>query len=301
MVLTKTIALKAIVTIPPTTPYLAIANSGCNGHFIMIGGPCSYITPAAAPIHVQLPDRNAITSTHTGLLNLPNFPLPARRAHLFPYLTSWSLLSIGQLCDARCTALFDRTTVTIRSATTVLATGQRAPNGLWTLKLSPGPTPNHNPTWPLAAPKLPQANLSTLAYQTASNRIAFLHAAAGYPVPSTWMRAIQKGFYATWPGLTPSTVKQHLQKSIITSLGHLDQQRANLQSTKDPAAHQPSQSTTPTRIDDAGSFPVATLDKPNPEQRAHHVLAACTPITGQIFSDLPENFVVPSSWGATII
>eukprot|EP00536_Pseudo-nitzschia_multiseries_P014225 jgi/Psemu1/37964/gm1.37964_g len=32
--------------------------------------------------------------------------------------------------------------------------------------------------------------------------IAFYHAAAGYPTKETWVRAIDRGSYATWPGLT---------------------------------------------------------------------------------------------------
>jgi hypothetical protein len=142
------------------------------------------------------------------------------------------------------------------------------------------------------------ANLSMLAHQTASKHIAFLHAAARYPVPSTWLCAIQKGYFTTWPGLTPSIVKQHLQKSIITSLGHLDQQRTKWQSTTDPATWQPLSTTTPTPDDDPNSsFPVTILDKPHPKQRTYHVLAACTLITGQIFGNLPGKFVVPSSHG----
>ena len=285
---------------PPTNTNHAIADSGCNGHFIMIDGPCSDIQPATTPIHVQLPDSNTITSTHTGLLQMPSLPLAARRAHLFPDLTSGSLLSIGQLCDAGCTALFNRTTVTIRSASTILATGKRAPNGLWTIKIGPN-IPDLNPSWPPTTPTLPLANLSTLAHQTASDRIAFLHAAAGYPVPSTWLRAIHNGYFTTWPGLTTTAVKRHLQKSIITSLGHLDQQRANRQSTKDPATRPSSKPPSPTPIDDTDFFPKVSLDEQHPEQRTHQIFAACTPITGQIFSDLPGKFVVPSSRGCNYV
>jgi hypothetical protein len=156
---------------------------------------------------------------------------------------------------------------------------------------------NQNPAWPLPNPTLPQANLSTLAHQTASNRIAFLHAAAGYSVPSTWLQAIHKGFYTTWPGLTTTALKRHLRKSIITSLGHLDQLRANRQSTKDPAARTSSTPLSPTPIDDTDFCPTVSLDEPHPEQQTHQIFAACTPITGQIFSDLPGKFVVPSSCG----
>eukprot|EP00957_Ditylum_brightwellii_P063065 4786387-Ditylum_brightwellii.AAC.1 len=60
----------------------------------------------------------------------------------------------------------------------------------------------------------------------------FLHAAAGYPVASTWINAIKKGYYISWPGLTAENVRKHLTKSTITSRGHFEQQRKNLRSTK---------------------------------------------------------------------
>ena len=34
--------------------------------------------------------------------------------------------------------------------------------------------------------------------------ISYLHACAGFPVIATWMYAINKGWYSTWPGLTSS-------------------------------------------------------------------------------------------------
>jgi hypothetical protein len=175
---------------PPMIPHHAIADSNCNRHFIMVNGPCSDIEPATKPIHVQLPDGKTIASTHTGLSNLLSLLLAAHQAHLFPDLTSSLLLSIGQLCDAGCTALFKHTTITIHSTMTVLATGHRAPKCLWSNKLFTRSAPLITPLTPILTMTRLQAHLSTLAHQTASNCIAFLHAAVGYPVPSTWLSAI---------------------------------------------------------------------------------------------------------------
>ena len=46
------------------------------------------------------------------------------------------------------------------------------------------------------------------------------------------IRAINKGNFITWPGLTSSLIKNHLTKSIATAKCHLDQERKNLQTTK---------------------------------------------------------------------
>ena len=34
--------------------------------------------------------------------------------------------------------------------------------------------------------------------------ISYLHACAGFPMIATWIHAINKGWYSTWPGLTSS-------------------------------------------------------------------------------------------------
>ena len=101
---------------------------------------------------------------------------------------------------------------------------------------------------------------------------------------STWIQAIEKGFYATWPGLTVQAVRRHLPKSIITTTGHLDQQRKNKQSTKEKV------------VTDEMS-PTPTPPPPIGTSRTQQVYAECLSITGKIFSDLPGRFVVPSSRG----
>ena len=44
------------------------------------------------------------------------------------------------------------------------------------------------------------------------NLVLFLYGAAGYSVISTLIKAIQKGHFATWPGLTEKQVKKYLIK-----------------------------------------------------------------------------------------
>jgi hypothetical protein len=135
---------------------------------------------------------------------------------------------------------------------------------------SPDDNPNIQPT----------ANISTLAQQTASNGITFLHAATGYPVLSTWLAAIDQGFYTTWPGLTARAVRQHLPKSVTTAIGHLDQQRANRHSTKT----KPSPTATPN-------------NQPILPSRTNQIFVDCRATTSQIFSDLPRRFLIPPSRG----
>jgi hypothetical protein len=36
--------------------------------------------------------------------------------------------------------------------------------------------------------------------------VKYLHAAAGFPVEETWIKAIKAGNYNTWPTINPTTV-----------------------------------------------------------------------------------------------
>ena len=44
--------------------------------------------------------------------------------------------------------------------------------------------------------------------------------------------AVNKGNFITWPGIDDLKFKKLLESPIATTLGHLDQERSNLQSTK---------------------------------------------------------------------
>ena len=63
------------------------------------------------------------------------------------------------------------------------------------------------------------------------NLIRFLHAAAGYPVIKTWLKAIEKNYYIGWPGLTTKRVRKYLLPSEHTAKGHLHMVRQGIKST----------------------------------------------------------------------
>jgi hypothetical protein len=66
------------------------------------------------------------------------------------------------------------------------------------------------------------------------NLIRFLHAAAGYPVIKTWLKAIEKNYYIGWPGLTTNRVRKYLLPSEHTAKGHLHMVRQGIKSTTKP-------------------------------------------------------------------
>ena len=106
----------------------------------------------------------------------------------------------------------------------------------------------------------------------------YLHAAAFSPVPATWIKAIQKGFSTSWPGLTAKAIAKNLPKSIATSKGHLDQTRNNIRSTepKEPE-----------------------LSEPEGERLNHptHQIFASIEHVGRVYTDQTGRFPVTSSSG----
>ena len=147
-------------------------------------------------------------------------PLPkeARTAHLFPALKGTSLLSIRKLCNAGCTAEFTKEYVIITYRGNIILKGHSCPyTNLWQVPLQ---------TKPLHQ----QANNLT-GTNSKQELMNFYHAAWYSPQLSTWNTALQN-HYVKPPGITPATVKKYPPKSVATPKGHLDQSRANQQSTK---------------------------------------------------------------------
>ena len=76
--------------------------------------------------------------------------------------------------------------------------------------------------------------LACSAYQqrTTAELMSFHHATLGAPVVKTLVRAINNNWLSTFPGLTADAVKNHLPKSIQTTMGHLHRVRQGIRSTK---------------------------------------------------------------------
>jgi hypothetical protein len=208
-------------TPPNPTQQPSIFDSGTTGHYILCDTACFDKRPTNRPLIVTLPNGQQIKSTHEATLPFPNLPKKALEAHVFPGLNGHALLSIGTFCDAGCTALFTATAVVISRDGQVVLTGQRQPPGLWkTNELSILEKPN---PW--------QAN-GAYTTQLRSNAIKFMHASVFSPTTATWTKAIDAGNFHSWPGLTSTAVRKLLPKSMATAMGHRDQQRKNVRSTK---------------------------------------------------------------------
>ena len=208
---------------PPTKNQTGISDTGATGHFLRPTAPHNQYTTGAPPIVVSIPNDEAMRSTQECQLQLNQLPAQARTGHILPGLARHPLISIGHFCDASCTAEFTANTVKVKKDGNILISGWRAPPGLWHLPLT-----NKDNTVPQTPPESHNAYKTT----TKAEHMQYLHAVAFSPVPATWIKAIQKGFSTSWPGLTAKSVGKYLPKSIANSKGHLDQTRKNVCSTQ---------------------------------------------------------------------
>ena len=121
------------------------------------------------------------------------------------------------LCNHGCRILFEETAVTVFSKyNTVLLIGYQEQAGakLWRFSLRPEHTALQQcPTGPVALNANDLPSVGTL--------VRYLHAAAGFPVKSTWLAAIKEGNYDSWPGLVSANVSNYCPVTIETLQGHI--------------------------------------------------------------------------------
>ena len=69
--------------------------------------------------------------------------------------------------------------------------------------------------------------------KTKTELAQYLHACAFSPAISTFQEYIKRGKFVTWPGIGNLNFQKLLRNQEATPLGHLDQERRNMQSTKE--------------------------------------------------------------------
>jgi hypothetical protein len=124
--------------------------------------------------------------------------------------------------------------------------------------------------------------------QLIADQVAFYHAVLFSPVMSTWCAAIDAGHLAVFPHLTSAQVCRHFLVSVPMHYGHMDQTRANVQSTQPRPLPPDSPDSTP------DSTPAPITD------RTHTLFVDLHDVTGLVHSDQTGRMPVTSVW-ATVI
>ena len=269
---------------------IVILDKGTSGHFLpasqclLLNSPVYNVKPSLSPVHVTLSDTTTMVSTHEGNLMIAGLSEKASKCYIFDKMTA-PLLSIGQFCGDRCYAIFaDEYMWIVKDNIAIIKGKKDYSTNLWTDDLK-NPTddtiPGPNPLQFLAN--------AAIAKETVGKRMEFLHACAGYPVLSTWCKAIDAGYYTTWPGLTSKLVRKHFwAPSKPTVKGHLDQQRKNLRSTKPKPNHHRvlGDEETPDMIQPTDNSP-----------RSNFVFTDFQQFNGQVYTNQTGNVLVLSEKG----
>ena len=173
---------------------------------------------ALIPTSVHIPTGEAISNTEEGNLPIIGVSSNATRARIFPDLKNSSLLSIGQLCDDDCFALFSKKYLTIFKDNELILFGHRnTTNGLWDVPM---------------IPKYESMNAIINRNQTKQQLATYIHQCLFSPTLRTLAEAIKRGNLISFPGIDDINFYKHLPKSMATTFGHLDQEQQGLQSTK---------------------------------------------------------------------
>ena len=186
-------------------------------------------------VEVKLSDSLFIWSTHTALLDIPHLPIEARRAYLFLVITH-ALISISMLCEQGYMAIFDAEMVYIVKHRIVIMHSYRHPvTKLYIVNLNQSQTDSQL--------ELDIEHMTSLgavgevannAYEIRSKQklVEYYHKCCFSPVVFTWIEAICKGNFCTFPGLTVKLVSKYLGTSIPTAKGHMQQQHKNVRLTQ---------------------------------------------------------------------
>ena len=113
-----------------------------------------------------------------------------------------------------------------------ILTGWREKNEdcLWRIALTP--TPKELPAMPNNAGQTNIRAYSAYDLPSVESLVRYFHAAARFPVRTTWLKDIKVGNYCTWPGLALANATAYCPSADETIKGHIVQSRQGVRSTK---------------------------------------------------------------------
>lgn len=278
----------------PTTPIVAKADSGASQHYIPLSYKNALLnTKNTAGPTVHLADDSTMQATATGILPLTTeLTTNAKSAHIFKELKS-PLLSLGQLCDDGCEIKLSSTKLTALKNNNIILQGYRNHHdGLWDVPIPQQQLKLSN-TKQYSKQK---ANIIIRKDKTKMELAQWLHASCGSPQKSTFIKAIKKGNFLSWPGLDANLINKQLPDSEATAKGHLNQERKNLQSTKPTISINPIVKLEATTIESENdTFP--SSDSPNLKSHNCFTTLVSFEQTAKAYSDQTGKFPFTSSRG----
>ena len=215
---------------PPKT---AILDSGATNHFGTDDGGFESTGEPSTKL-VGAANGNFMRASTKAVLPMSQLRPEAREADIIPDLKN-SLVSISKLADSsyvtifqpgnKGVAVYDENDVKITVTGEAVLQGWREGN-LWRVPLEDGSSVS------ISEDKLTESANNLFELPSLRESIRYLHASLGFPVKSTWLKAIRAGNFAGWPLVTVENVHKYFPESEETQMGHLNQQRQGVRSTK---------------------------------------------------------------------
>ena len=148
---------------------------------------------------------------------------------MIPHITNTSLLSIGQLCNDDCIALFHKKFLHIYKNNKLILRGNRNQlDGLWDIPFRQCPQM-------FAQTKRQVLNVILQKNKTKFQLANFYHGDMCSPVLTTLQKAIRNNHLVSWPAIHKINFPLNIIDTRAIDMGHLDQERTNLQSTRNYA------------------------------------------------------------------
>jgi len=219
-------------------------DSGADGHYISekdrktVGLPILRISAKK----VDVANGSTCKGQYVTALPFPQLSTKAAEADTFNDLPT-SLMSIGKTADNGNISIFTKEGVSVYKEEDVLITckgeailiGKRDERGRYIIPLVQN-LGNWQPKQPIKHSKkyVQQAN-SVYDLPSTEEAIKWMHTVCGYPVKSTWLKAVKAENYISWMLLTEWNVNKFYPETTETTetpKGHMTQTRKNVRSTK---------------------------------------------------------------------
>jgi hypothetical protein len=234
-------------------------------------------------------------SVATVELDIPTLPTQLKTATVFREMSK-PLFSIPVLCDGGMEVTFRKNDMIVKNKDNqIILTGVRdTKTPLWLIpivkkKISPMQQLRDR----RKATNIPSQQVNSAYHQNTLTKLtAYLHACVGSIPPATWIKAIGKDWFSTWPGLSTTAVQKHLPKSPMTVMGHMHRIRQGIR---------PSTKITMDALMQEETTAEPNMDPPRGNiDRKHYVgvnAIKFEDLKGIISTDLPGRFPLTSARG----
>ena len=276
---------------PSNLSNTALVDAGANVTLLGALAPANTAAFQLPTKRMFQPAGTSFFTTGTLELLLSKLPKAAREAHRAPVTNN--LVSVSVLCDAGCEVLFHPAGCDITYNGETIIRGWRCmQSNMWRISLTDDGTNNIIPDDVSIEDQVEMPSFfanSIYECENTNQLIQFYHATMGFPAASTWCKAIDAGYFKGWPGLTSKRVRRFIKIVEETEMGHMDQRRAGIRSTRVP----------PDAESDPDSMELVPQTLLN--DRTNHVYMTTADVEGKLYSDQTGRFPITSNRGNSVV